>query len=117
MPTCRTQIIGLYLVLSVAGCVPYSGDPAPGVPNKSTSPTVFGISAPRIDATSDETAWLSIQTIRDSLSPERKEQFNQDIQVLAKTKPPGTSLAETMRPFHGMIVTELHDRAEEERRR
>jgi hypothetical protein len=61
--------------------------------------------------------------MRDSLSSERREQFNNDIKFLAdkgeeaaRAKVGYGSLSEELKPFHGLTATEIHERAEAARR-
>lgn len=122
MSTRRAQIIALLMAFSVIGC---GETEVPGGGRKVGYVESF---IPRIDATSDETCWLSLQKMEASLPQERQEQLKADIPVVTR-EATAKAVAETgqapgdirlhisMKPIHGLTATEIHERAEAFRRR
>ena len=127
MLTRRAQLIGLLMALSVIGCgVIGCGETA--VPGGGRNVSYVDSFIPRIDATSDETCWLSLQKMEASLPQERQAQLRADIPIVTR-EASEKAAAETaqavgdirlhisFKPIHGLTATEIHERAEASRRR
>ena len=122
MSTPRAQIIALLMAFSVIGC---GETVVPGGGRKVGYVESF---IPRIDATSDETCWLSLQEMEASLPQERQAQLKADIPIVTRqasekaAADTGQAVGDirlhiSFKPIHGLTATEIHERAEASRRR